>query len=88
MDSTHLETNRDFYDRISHVYDHIADANEHNAREIGEKMLAIQPGELVLEVGFGTGNSVVHFAKSVGPSGHVTGIDASPGMRAVAEKTR
>lgn len=80
------ETNQSFYDRISHAYDFIADSNEHKARETGELALKLQPGERVLEIGFGTGNSIVNLAKSVGSGGEVCGIDVSPGMLAVAEK--
>ncbi|TWU55825.1 class I SAM-dependent methyltransferase [Rubripirellula reticaptiva] len=75
-----------FYDRISHVYDLIADGGEHVAREKGLELLAVQPGESVLEVGFGTGHSVVTLADAVGEHGKVSGIDISPGMRDVAMK--
>ena len=44
------------------------------------------PARSVLEIGFGTGNSLVTFADQVGDSGSVSGIDISPGMKAVAEK--
>ncbi|MCA9125787.1 MAG: methyltransferase domain-containing protein [Planctomycetales bacterium] len=70
-----------FYDRISSVYDLIADGGEHQARERGLAALAVRPGESVLEIGYGTGHSMVQLAQSVGPGGHVTGIDISPGMR-------
>ncbi len=80
------ETNRSFYNRISQVYDFIADAGEHTARERGEQALAVQPGERVLEVGFGTGNSVLNLAKNVGDEGQVCGVDVSSGMLSVAEK--
>ena len=85
MSETH-ETNQSFYDRISHAYDFLADANEHKARETGEQSLNLQPGERVLEIGYGTGNSVVNLAKLVGPEGEVCGLDVSPGMKSVAEK--
>ena len=75
-----------FYDRISHAYDLIADSGEHQARERGLELLDVQPGESVLEVGYGTGHSLVQLAESVGASGRVTGIDISPGMRDVARK--
>lgn len=75
-----------FYDRISHVYDLIADDGEHQARERGLEVLDVQPGESILEIGYGTGLSLVELAKSTGPSGRVTGIDISPGMRDVAQK--
>ena len=73
-----------FYDRISRVYDLIADSGEHVARERGLALLDVQPGESVLEIGFGTGHSLIALAESVGKNGHVTGIDISNGMRDVA----
>ena len=79
------ETNRKFYDRISQVYDIISEANEHKAREAGERLLNLKLGEHVLEIGYGTGNSVINMAEFVGPSGKVYGIDVSPGMLKVAQ---
>ncbi len=86
MDHSKTETNQSFYDRISHAYDLIADANEHTAREMGERALAVEDGETVLELGFGTGNSLLHLAEAVGEDGQVYGIDISPGMKTVAEE--
>ncbi len=80
------ETNQSFYDRISEAYDFIADSNEHTVREAGEQALKLQPGETVLEIGYGTGNSIINLAKAVGMEGKVFGLDVSPGMQAVAEK--
>ena len=74
-----------FYDRISNAYDLIADRREHQARERGLELLEVQRGESVLEIGYGTGHSLVQLAKSVGPTGRVTGIDISSGMRDVAQ---
>lgn len=82
----HHEANRAFYDRISSAYDALSDANEHTARETGEKALGLKPGEVVLEVGFGTGNSVIDLARMVGPTGTVHGIDVSTGMLNFAQK--
>ncbi|MCA9261063.1 MAG: methyltransferase domain-containing protein [Planctomycetales bacterium] len=76
-----------FYDRISRAYDVIADAGERDARQRGLQVLNIQPGESVLEIGYGTGHSLVEMAQRVGESGQVTGIDLSPGMRDVARDT-
>lgn len=75
---------RHFYDRISHAYDLLADADEHEARERSLKLLAAKPGEAVLEIGFGTGHSLIALAKAVGPTGKVCGVDISEGMRKVA----
>jgi demethylmenaquinone methyltransferase/2-methoxy-6-polyprenyl-1,4-benzoquinol methylase len=82
----HHESNRKFYDRISAAYDMIADANEKPARLAGLNALGVNPGEKVLEVGFGTGNEVADLAGLVGATGLVAGIDISPGMLAVAQR--
>ncbi len=78
------ESNRSFYNRISRFYDDIADAGEHSARAAGEAALAVQPGEVVLEIGYGTGNSLVALGQSVGEQGAIEGLDISIGMRDVA----
>ncbi|MEO0668037.1 MAG: class I SAM-dependent methyltransferase [Pseudomonadota bacterium] len=41
---------------------------------------ALQPGERVLDVGCGTGQSVAQIADAIGPTGHVTGLDISKTM--------
>ena len=79
-------TNQSFYDRISHAYDLMSDAGEHKAREQGEQTLNVQSGENVLEIGFGTGNTLLHLAEAVGESGRVSGIDVSTGMLEVATR--
>ncbi len=75
---------KSFYDRISSAYDALTNSNEHAAREKGLALLAVQPAERVLEIGYGTGHSLVALAQAVGPNGHVDGIDVSDGMRQVA----
>jgi ubiquinone/menaquinone biosynthesis C-methylase UbiE len=80
------ENNRAFYDRISEAYDFIADSNERAARLVGIRELSLNPGEAVLEIGFGTGNEILDIAAAVGPTGKVHGIDISPGMLAVARR--
>lgn len=81
-----MNLTQQFYDRISHAYDLIANEGEHEARERGLQLLDVQPAESILEIGYGTGHSLVSLAKSVGKSGQVTGIDISTGMRDVAQK--
>jgi demethylmenaquinone methyltransferase/2-methoxy-6-polyprenyl-1,4-benzoquinol methylase len=73
------------YDKISKVYDLLSESTEGPVREAGLQMLAPQPGETVLEIGYGTGHALVGLARAVGPSGKVHGIDLSGGMRAVAD---
>ncbi|MCA9090611.1 MAG: class I SAM-dependent methyltransferase [Planctomycetaceae bacterium] len=76
---------KQFYDRISHAYDMIADGGEHVAREKGLALLNVQPGEAVLEIGYGTGHSLVALIEAVGEKGSVSGIDISSGMKEVSE---
>ena len=64
----------------------MADASEHEMRELGEQALRLAGGESVLEIGFGTGNSILNLAKLVGAEGKVCGIDISPGMLQVAQE--
>jgi demethylmenaquinone methyltransferase/2-methoxy-6-polyprenyl-1,4-benzoquinol methylase len=80
------DSTRAFYDRISGVYDLLADAGEHAMRRKGVQLLEARPGEKVLELGFGTGHVLVALAKAVGPRGSVAGIDLSPGMTARARR--
>jgi demethylmenaquinone methyltransferase/2-methoxy-6-polyprenyl-1,4-benzoquinol methylase len=84
--SQDLDAARAFYTRISGVYDALADRDEHRARELGLSLLDARPGERVLEIGFGTGSSVVPLAEAVGPAGRVAGLDISPGMQSVAAR--
>jgi SAM-dependent methyltransferase len=73
-----------FYDKISHVYDLLAEHSEGPVRRAGLEKLDAQPGEKVLEIGFGTGHSLVSLAQSVGPTGKVYGLDLSERMLDVA----
>ena len=75
---------RAFYDRISRVYDLLSDASEHESRDRGLTLLAPAAGEAILEIGFGTGHSLVVLARAVGPTGRVSGLDLSEGMARVA----
>jgi demethylmenaquinone methyltransferase/2-methoxy-6-polyprenyl-1,4-benzoquinol methylase len=68
------------------MYDALADRDEHRARELGLSMLEARSGERILEIGFGTGSSMVALAAAVGASGQVFGVDISPGMKEIAEE--
>ncbi len=76
---------RAFYDKISKVYDLLSERSEAPVRRLGLQKLAARPGELVLEVGYGTGHCLVTLATAVGPNGRVYGVDVSSGM---AERAR
>jgi ubiquinone/menaquinone biosynthesis C-methylase UbiE len=77
---------RAFYNKISAVYDLLAEHSEGPVRQTGIEKLAVAPGEHVLEIGYGTGHSLVQLAKAVGQEGKVFGIDLSEGMRAQARE--
>lgn len=48
------------------------------------RRLALRPGDHVLDVGCGTGDSFPLLVEAVGPTGRVTGVDLSDEMAAVA----
>ena len=75
-----------FYDRISRFYDCFAGAFERKYAETALSRLAVQTGEIVLEVGFGTGHCLQRIAQLVGNNGRAYGIDISPGMLKVTKK--
>jgi len=81
-----IDAARALYTRISSIYDTLSERSERRGRELGLSLLQARPGERILEIGFGTGTSIVALAEAVGESGHVFGIDISPGMKAVAEE--
>lgn len=71
---------RAFYDRISRVYDLLADRSEAPIRRAALQLLEARAGEKLLEIGCGTGRSLVELAKAVGPTGRVFGLDLSARM--------
>jgi ubiquinone/menaquinone biosynthesis C-methylase UbiE len=73
------------YNRMSRWYDWFSSGEKHFTR-IGLKLINVIPGEKVLEIGFGTGQSLVELAGSIGKTGKVYGIDISDGMLAVANR--
>jgi demethylmenaquinone methyltransferase/2-methoxy-6-polyprenyl-1,4-benzoquinol methylase len=81
-----VEAARCFYDRISSVYDALADSSEGACRERGWELLAPAAGEHALELGFGTGHGLVGLAQRVGGEGRVVGLDVSEGMAREARR--
>lgn len=79
------EAARTSYNRLSRWYDVIAGSTEKKYRDWGLEKLSAQPGEKILEIGFGTGHCLVALAKAVGPDGHIIGLDISDGMLVIAQ---
>ena len=46
--------------------------------------LRLRPGETVFDIACGTGSTILPMAESVGPSGHVVGVELVPEMAAIA----
>lgn len=68
------------YDRLSGFYDRLTEQGERSFREAGLAVLAVAPGDAVLEIGCGTGASLPALAGGVGQTGLVCGLDLSAGM--------
>jgi ubiquinone/menaquinone biosynthesis C-methylase UbiE len=80
------EETKAFYNKIARVYDLLAEHSEAPVRKAGIEMLHVRPGQRILEVGFGTGHSLIELARLAGPSGKVFGIDLSDKMVEIAQK--
>ena len=74
------------YDRISKFYDYLTGTFERKYAEMALEHLSIQEGEIVLEIGFGTGHCLKRIAVSVGQKGKAYGIDISSGMLEVTRR--
>jgi ubiquinone/menaquinone biosynthesis C-methylase UbiE len=77
---------RAFYNKISRVYDLLAERSEEPMRQAGLARLDARPGESILEIGFGTGHCLRALARAVGPAGRVYGMDLSDKMLEVARE--
>jgi len=72
------------YDRIARWYDLAEGFWERKLRSFGLRELGSSEGEIILDVGVGTGTETLALAGSVGESGRVVGIDISSKMLGVA----
>jgi|GEM_PF-135082 len=74
------------YNRLSKVYDKLIHPFEKKEKQHGLALLNAQPGETILEIGFGTGNNLVELAKAVGKDGKIFGIDIAERMLEVTRQ--
>ena len=72
---------RIFYSRISRFYAFLEGNFERKYLQICAEKLYVKKGEVVLDIGFGTGESIIDFAQIVGDSGKVYGVDIAEGMQ-------
>ena len=79
------EAARISYNQMSRWYDLISGKSEQKFCNEGLQILKATNGESILEIGFGTGHSLLVLAESAGESGHIYGIDLSEGMLAIAK---
>ncbi|CCQ34571.1 trans-aconitate 2-methyltransferase protein [Halorhabdus tiamatea SARL4B] len=76
-----------FYGRWARYYDLLADSSLVGPwRERVVESLALEPGDVVVEMGCGTGVNFPRLRNRVGPSGTVIGVDLTRGMLAEARE--
>jgi demethylmenaquinone methyltransferase/2-methoxy-6-polyprenyl-1,4-benzoquinol methylase len=73
-------TTQQTYDRLSPIYHLLSASSEGPLTHLGIVLLAVQPGESVLEIGPGAGSALVELCQCSGLTGRVHGIDLSRGM--------
>jgi len=83
--SATLEDIRKSYGVLSKFYG-LLEKFEKRPRERGLELLSVKEGDVVLEIGVGTGFSLKEIAKSVGAVGKAYGIDITPEMLRLTEK--
>jgi ubiquinone/menaquinone biosynthesis C-methylase UbiE len=78
------EQARAAYNKMSRWYDALAGSSERRYIDLGLQKLEAAEGQIVLEIGFGTGHALLGLAAGVGDSGRVYGIDISDRMVDIA----
>jgi demethylmenaquinone methyltransferase/2-methoxy-6-polyprenyl-1,4-benzoquinol methylase len=87
-----LRAGRADLDRAIEHYGDLAPRYDHATRRINTirrramRALHLEPGDVVLDAGCGTGWCLPYLARSVGPEGHVIGFDPSPEMLRIAHE--
>lgn len=74
------------YDHLSRIYDFLTSGREEKLKGHGVTILDPVENEKILEIGCGTGSSLISLAEKVGPGGRVHGIDISEGMLRIARR--
>lgn len=74
------------YDKMSRYYDVFAGRFEKKFAIAALRRLNVQRGEIVLEIGFGTGHCLKQLAVAAGEEGKIYGIDISSGMLDISRR--
>jgi demethylmenaquinone methyltransferase/2-methoxy-6-polyprenyl-1,4-benzoquinol methylase len=74
------------YDFLSRWYDLLSGPAEDRARQQAVELLDIRAGDIILEIGSGTGSSSVEMGSKVGSGGYVCALDLSSKMLDVAQR--
>lgn len=86
MQDKALEWQTDIWDRMSRFYEHEIDVRFASIVDAVLAYATLSPGDRVLDLGTGTGSVALRAAAAVTPGGHVTGVDISADMLAVASR--
>lgn len=73
-------TIRSVYSRLARVYGPTVERLTRPTRTRAIDLLAIEEGDVALDVGSGAGGGLLALARAVGDAGSVVGIDVAPGM--------
>ncbi|NJD01042.1 MAG: class I SAM-dependent methyltransferase [Ruminiclostridium sp.] len=71
---------KESYGKLSKLYATFESKFERKLREKALKLLKVKEGEIILEIGFATGATLIEAAKFVGEKGKVHGIDVTHEM--------
>ena len=83
---------RTMFDRIAPTYDRLntmlSFGSDGRWRRAAVRATAVRSGDRVIDVACGSGKLAAELARAAGPTGHVLGVDLSPGMIEVARRTQ
>lgn len=86
----HASSVKKIFDRIAPVYDQLNDRLSFGLHRVWKQMTiswsGAKPGDIGLDLCCGSGDLTFRLAHTIGPSGHVYGLDFSPEQLAIARQ--